>query len=706
MPDAMPWILGIGSSHNGAACLLHGPEIVAAVQEERLLRYKRADHPGAFPSLAVAYCLDQAGIRPSQLDAVVLCFVDSARARQDDIYLNPQLRVAHHGVRAFTIPHHFGHAVAAYALSGLASAGLLVIDGTGSPWDEMLESERAAIVPGQIQAWNVEGRRTPREIISLYAAVDGVITPLEKHIASYPSAQATAPGMPEFRSLGDMYGAVGQQIFGSPLDGAGKVMGLAPYGTPTIPVEAFYRITPLGLEFQDAVRCCFAHDERWPSHKQEYGDLAASVQRALEVALLHLCARLRDTNSNLCYAGGVALNSVANNRIVNEAGFRDVFIMPAAEDSGTAIGAAYYGLWQLCGYARRARQEVDNPGRVYADHEITAALDHFPGLRAARTPAVVEDTAELLAQGKIVGWFQGGSELGPRALGQRSILCDPRPRHMKDTLNQRVKFREAFRPFAPIIPEEQVDAWFEVDRTRRCSPFMLRVMPFRPEQAARVPAVVHVDGTGRVQTVSRHTSPRLHQLLTEFEHKTGVPILLNTSFNIAGEPIVESPADAMWCFLYSDMDYCIVGDHLLSKHEGLDCVLNSPLCVTARSFFTYGGLTTNGASRPAIDELRDAGERLISAHAARAEEIPVAARVYRWLRLLVVVSSPWGDMLHGLPGGLLHILRLIDGQATGMEIYDRLTDGAQHEYSTAAFRRHIGLLKRIGAIGFTGSRVR
>src|SRR5581483_546796 len=165
--------------------------------------------------------------------------------------------------------------------------------------------------------------------------------------ASYSRVRATAPGMPEFRSLGDMYSAVGQQIFGSPLDGAGKVMGLAPYGTPTIPADAFYRITPCGFEFQDAVRCRFAHDERWPSHQQEYRDLAASVQHALELALLHLSTRLRDTDPHLCYAGGVALNSVANNRIVNEVGFRDVFIMPAAEDSGTAIGAAYYGLWQL-----------------------------------------------------------------------------------------------------------------------------------------------------------------------------------------------------------------------------------------------------------------------------------------------------------------------------------------------------------------------
>src|SRR5581483_5398294 len=172
MPDTMPWILGIGSSHNGAACLLHGPEIVVAIQEERLLRYKRAEHPGAFPSLAIAYCLAQAGITASQLDAVVLCSTDSTKARQDDLYLNAQLRVAHHRVRVFTIPHHYGHAVAVYALSGMASAGVLVIDGTGSPWDEMLDSERAVIVPGQVEAWHVEGRRTPREIISLYAAAE------------------------------------------------------------------------------------------------------------------------------------------------------------------------------------------------------------------------------------------------------------------------------------------------------------------------------------------------------------------------------------------------------------------------------------------------------------------------------------------------------------------------------------------------------
>jgi carbamoyltransferase len=408
--------------------------------------------------------------------------------------------------------------------------------------------------------------------------------------------------------------------------------------------------------------------------------------------------------THLAYAGGVALNSVANNRIVNEIGFEDVFIMPAAEDSGTSIGAAYYGLWQLCGYSRRERQRLDNPGGAYAESEITTALGQFPMLRSAKTATTVTDAAGLLAQGKIVGWYQGGAELGPRALGQRSILCDPRPGEMKDVLNSRVKFREGFRPFAPMIPEEEVHDWFEIDPSHRTSPFMLRVMPFRPEQAERVPAVVHVDGTGRVQTVNRDVSPQLHGLLTAFKAETGVPVLLNTSFNIAGEPIVETPADAMWCFLYTDMDYCIMGDYLLSKDRSLDCVLNTPLRVMARTSFTFGDLPVNGNHGAAVHDLPAAVDYAVSGHLSRAEQLPDARREFPWLQLVVVVTSPWGRVVHGLTASVMHILRLIDGRATGMEIYERLVaEGAssQQDYAVSRFRRHIGLLKRIGAIGFT-----
>lgn len=713
MSHKLPWILGIASSHNGGACLLHGAELIVAVQEERLLRQKRAEHPGAFPSLSVSYCLDYAGITAAKLDAVSLCAAQPTKnSRHEDIYLNPQLRVVQNGIRVFVIPHHFGHAAAVHALSGMQSSAVLIVDGSGSPWDELLEDERAVIIAGQLEACNQPNRTIPRESVSLYLACEGCITPIEKHIASYPADQSQE-GMPEFQSLGDMYGAVGSQIFGSFLDGAGKVMGLAPYGRPTIPVEEFFRTRGPGFEFQDAVRKRFAHHERWPAHAEEYKDLAASVQRALETAVLSLCRRLREMDEKLAYAGGVALNSVANERIVRDVGFQDVFIMPAAEDCGTAVGAAHYALWQLCGYSRGERQRADSFGRCYTECDISSAIQRMPGLLASKSHEFIEETAELLSKGRIVGWFQAGSELGPRALGHRSILCDPRSPEMKDLLNQRVKFREAFRPFAPIILEEDVYDWFAVMPPLGDSPFMLRVLPFRPEQALRVPAVVHVDGTGRVQTVSKESSPLLYRLLTAFKRKTGIPILLNTSFNIAGEPIVETPMDALWCLLYTEMDQCVLGDYLVHKASAGDKVLDFPLWLGAASLLTYSGLSKTSLDF-SVASLHETNGHFVSGHLSRIEDLGVATQILKWLRLLIVVNTPWGEAIHGLPNGLLRILRLVDGQRTGRQIYIEIQEEVACElgsagsnensslspYTLSQFRKHIGLLARIGAIRF------
>ncbi len=722
MSNSAPWVLGISSSHNGAACLLHGPELVVAIQEERLLRYKRAEHPARFPSLSVEYCLQQAGITADKLSAVVLCAAAPTRNNMDeDILLNPQLRVAHNRIQSFLIPHHLGHAVAVHALSGMSSSGILIIDGNGSPWDELLDSERAVILPGQIEAANRPDRTVPREIISLYLANEGVITPIEKHISSYLKAPSQRSGMAEFQSLGDMYGFVGKQIFGSFFEGPGKVMGLAPYGKPVIPAEEFLRITPRGFEFQDAVRRRFPHDEHWPARREEYADLAASVQNALETAVLSLAARMRRVHEDLGYAGGVALNSVANERIVRECGLRDVFIMPAAEDSGTAIGAAYYGLWQLCGYTRRERQQLDSMGRTYSQADVSSAIRKLPGLVSSRSSRVLEETADLLAEGKIVGWFQHGSEVGPRALGQRSILCDPRPPQMKDVLNQRVKFREGFRPFAPVILEEDVYEWFDVERPYGDSPFMLRVLPFRPEQASRVPAVVHVDGTGRVQTVSRKTAPEFHRLLTEFKKRTGIPILLNTSFNIAGEPIVETPTDALWCFLFTEMDACVLGDNIVFATREADCALDYPIVVSAPAFTMYGERIQGIVDFP-LPPLHELDGHVLSAHLSRIEQLGRAAGVYKWLRLLAIVPTPWGQAIHGLSAGFMHILKLADGRRTGREIYECALKEAGYSsksqngngeparatatYTLAQFRKHIGLLKRIGAIEFKAEAAR
>lgn len=548
-----PWILGISASHNGSVCLLRGDEIVVAVQEERLSRFKRHRIHASDSSLAAAYCLSYAGINPGELDMVVVCIQGRARDASQDIRLNRFLNIAPNHVPAIVIPHHYGHAVSAFATSGFSDAAILVVDGAGSPFEDLSPDEQSVVVQKLDAAW---------ETTSLYSGSGATVTPLEKHLVEHGAwLRMNDSAMPEFGSLGGMFSAVAQQIFGDPME-AGKVMGLAPYGEPQIPSDRFFEIDDNRFHFKDSVCGQFKNNGRWPAREDEYKTLAASVQAALEDALLHLARRLRSlcASKNLCYAGGVALNSVANERIIRECGFENVYIIPAADDSGPAIGAAYYGLWYLTQHNSQKRLAHDACGRTYSP----ALLDQM-GTPGVRSQSIISDTVELLLDGKIIGWFDGRSELGPRALGQRSILCDPRREDGKEILNCRVKKREAFRPFAPVALLEEAENWFEFGDTTPESPFMLRICEIKADMAAKVPAVVHVDGTGRLQTVTAEANGRFYELVKAFFEKTGVPILLNTSFNVMGEPIVETPADALRCLANTGLDCCVFEDRIVFK---------------------------------------------------------------------------------------------------------------------------------------------
>lgn len=555
-----PWVLGLSASHNGAACLLHGHRILAAMQEERLAGKKRARLQGARPSLAVRYCLVQGGITAADLDLVVLCAQSDTRLAENDVSANPDLAVQTRGTPVLTLSHHAGHAVSAFATSGFGDAANLVVDGMGSPDSDLSEGERAAIVDT-----GVSGGETS----SIYRSEGTALTAVEKHLAEGGRWLKPAPpgsSMPGFASLGGIFSAAAQQIFGDPME-AGKVMGLAPYGRPVIPAGEFFEIREGRFHFSDEVPRRYTRGERWPAHRGDYANLAASVQNALEEALLHLAGRARECcgSRNLVYSGGVALNSVANERIIRESGFERVYVMPAAEDSGPAIGAAYHGLWHLTGEYTPRALERDGFGAVYGAHEVARAIQGTPAIIQRETSDAVEEAVDLLAAGSIIGWFTGPSELGPRALGQRSILCDPRRPDAKEKLNARVKHREAFRPFAPVLPLEEVGGWFELDGADPASPFMLRVMEFREDKRDQVPAVVHVDGTGRVQSVTRDANGSYYELVRRFGESTGVPVLLNTSFNVMGEPIVETPEDALWCLLLTDLDACVFDGAVVTK---------------------------------------------------------------------------------------------------------------------------------------------
>ena len=556
--NEQPWILGISASHNGSACLLKGDEIVVAIQEERLSRFKRHRIRGAGPSLAVPYCLNYAGIDPSELSLVVLCIQGRATDKIHDLSLDPFLNVLAHQIPTITIPHHYGHAVSVFATSGFAESAILIVDGAGSPVTDFTPDELKVLNGNSVDSW---------ETISLYYGSGTNVVPLEKHAVEHGAWFVPHDSsMPSFGSLGGMFSATAQQIFGEPAE-AGKVMGLAPYGEILFPSSDFFDVVNGRFHFKDTVPFSFRQSDRWPKCRNEYKALARSVQAALEDALLYLVRHIRGLckSENLCYAGGVALNSVANERILRESGFKNVYIMPAAEDSGTAIGAAYHGLWQLTKHNSQRPLLHDAPGRTYSSADVSAAVDKHPNVRVFRSSNVISDAVELLCDGKIIGWFDGGSELGPRALGQRSILCDPRRPDGKDTLNARVKMRESFRPFAPAVLLEEAAKWFNFNGTTHESPFMLRVVEVKPAKQNDVPAIVHVDGTGRLQTLTREHNGRFYELVKAFNGQTGVPMLLNTSFNRMGQPIIETPGDAIECLLNTGLDCCVFEDRIVFK---------------------------------------------------------------------------------------------------------------------------------------------
>ncbi len=575
---AEPWVLGVNTSHHGSACLLKGSKLVAAIQEERLTRIKRAElNPAFLESLAVRYCLEAAGIRLTHVDRIVVATKGSLSAQESarnlkDSPVPPD--------RIDFVPHYLAHAWSAWATSGYDNAAILVADGLGESLDSL---NRYFPVEATAAKEAVIASRTPipnalkGETVGIYRADRNGIELIEKHIGSW---LIPGPGMRQFGSLGGMFSAAAKLMFDEALD-AGKVMGLAPYGNPRYPIEHFLSIDDAGVfHFRnEAVRQFAQPRDSWPSHQSDYADLACSVQRALEYALLYLLEHAGKLSSsrNFAFAGGVALNSVANEKLIRRGIFSHHYFVPAAEDSGLAIGAAFHGLHAMVKPRATVRLKRDSPGISYSANDIRAAAAGMPA-GAVEISAEYHDTVapavEALIDGAAIGWFEGGSEFGPRALGQRSILADPRSAVAKDRLNAKVKHRESFRPFAPVILLEELGKWFDVIGPDVESPFMMRVVRFKPTVCQKVPAVTHIDGTGRVQTVTRETHPRLHDCLTVFGEQTGVPMLLNTSFNVLGEPIVETPEDAMWSLLFSDLDAIVFERHIVTKHPAFGSILD------------------------------------------------------------------------------------------------------------------------------------
>jgi carbamoyltransferase len=653
-----PWVLGVNTSHHhGSMCLLKGSEIVVAIQEERLTRTKR-DALRGFKPLSLNYCLDYAGITAADLNLAVGCGVTWQQRTAE------WLKAILPEVPILTIPHHLGHAVGAFATSGFSEAAILVVDGAGNIISDLtIDSPhiaKRAVIPNSAAAL---------EIASLYQGAGTKIQNLEKHFGDW-FMQAPPEAMRPYGSLGGLYAAVAEVIFGCSTDMgdlAGRVMGLAPYGKPEIPCHEFFNIINGRFVFHQTVAKRFASFSREADGSSTHPVLAASVQAALEEALLYLVKHLKEMcpSNNLVFSGGVALNSVANERIVREGGFQNVYFMPVAEDSGNAVGAAYYGLWTLTQQNTTQPLKHDAFGKRYQPHEIDAAIASTPGVVVCPSDDVIDTVVTLLIEGKIIGWLQGRSELGPRALGQRSILCDPRRADGKDYLNRRVKHRESFRPFAPAVLLEEVNHWFELDDVNPECPFMLRVCRFRDDKSALVPAVVHVDQTGRLQTVTPTRNGRFYDLIQAFYQRTGVPILLNTSFNVAGEPIVESPEDALWCLLSTGVDYCILEDRIVTKADRYGSILDLRPYVTALSY------------------------QLKSASAQASTPVIVSFQV----------KNQWGEFESKGEVEWLKLLEQIDGIKTGWTLFQEF-QRTHHRLDQPSFIQLLGLLRRRFIIGF------
>jgi carbamoyltransferase len=589
-------ILGISCFyHDAAAVLLRDGVVVAAAEEERFTRIK---HDHAFPTAAIEFCLRTGGITASQLDHVVfyekplLKFVRllvstlrryprSARVFRESMitWLGEKLwmkdlirrRLGIAPERILFSEHHLSHAASAFLCSPFDEAAILTVDGVG---------EWATATIGIGRGTDV---RILREI-------------------RFP------------HSLGLFYSAFTAFLGFEVNEGEYKVMGMAPFGTPrhVDEVRKLLRVddeggfeldmryfsfdhssertySPRFVELfgppRDARAPFFTAASGYPSYfgprpddfeaqarrNERYADIAASVQHVVEEIMLALArtAHTRTGSSRLCMAGGVALNSVANGRIVRETPFREVFIQPAAGDAGGAMGAALFAYHTLLGKPRG--YVLDDPylGETHDGAPVAAFLEQasIPHETFDDPDKLIDRVVDALVAGKVVGWSQGRFEWGPRALGHRSILADPRRADMKDVVNTKIKFREPYRPFAPAVIAERVGDYFEIDPRADYSAarFMLVVAPVRAEQRRVIPAVTHVDGSGRLQTVSAAITPRFHRLIERFGEATGVPVLLNTSFNLRGEPIVNTPREAFNSFNRSDMDLLVLGDRLIDK---------------------------------------------------------------------------------------------------------------------------------------------
>ena len=556
------YILGTGLSHNGSAVLLKDGKICVAIEKERVTRRK---HDGGNDTAAINYCLEAEGITLNDVSLVVQC----ANFERPD-------RNRYHGERLFAgsdhpqiidISHHLAHAYSAAGTCHFDEAVIVVIDGCGSPFEQCIDTNEGKIEPADIQDRISDGMWCEKD--SFYHFDGKRVKPLFKDFSPMANRVGTDIRMQTTQhSIGGFYSAVSHYVFGN-LDDVGKLMGLAPYGKPGRFSEKAFRFESDRLFVRDEWKNAFTQPstgyDSFKADFQYYADVAFWAQQQVE-QVVRTCFQERlkfYPHTNVCYSGGVALNAVANAKLLNDEVIENLYMEPAAGDNGLALGCAFYGWLEMLGKDRVPHNGNTCFGKTYPENAISKALQEA-GLKGEQLTdsELSERVAGYLSGGKTFGWFQSGAEFGPRALGHRSILAHPGISGLGDHINANIKFREDFRPFAPAVLPEFAETCFVSGRE---SPYMILVDQTRPEWRDRLVNVTHVNGSARVQTIDSTWNKEFHNLVKAFHAKTEIPVLLNTSFNKKGMPMVEQPSEAIELFLKSALDVLVLGNVVVVK---------------------------------------------------------------------------------------------------------------------------------------------
>lgn len=551
------YVLGLCYSHDASACLLKNGVPVVAIQKERLSRKK---HDGSITDIdlrdCIEYCLGAEKITLSQIDLVVENSPTVLYCKEKNNVLGfkrARLLDKINSKKIIQVSHHLAHAYCAYGLSNFGECAVIVVDGQGNYKEDITEDLGGAVIYPK----NSESSYIERE--SFYKFSKGGYKVVRKNLSNIHKSFVRLSG------LGHLYESVSSYVFRSRFD-AGKLMGLAPYGKENSAFKMLSIKSGAEIKYHNDWVGDFMHPNRDASclerYFNEYANLACRVQKDLEKAILALSRWFRVSTglNSLAYSGGVALNCSSNAEILNKSGFKDIFITPPASDCGVSMGCAFYGYLKVLEKEKKEINYLDYLGKTYSEQDILNAIKKNKNkIVFYKSKNIFKEAAGLISKGKVIGWFQGGSEFGPRALGNRSIIADPRNPKMKDIINLGIKKRDSFRPFAPSVLEENAQDFFDVSY----SPYMLLTSKAKQNIRKEIPAVVHVDGTSRIQTVNERQNQRYYQLIKEFYVLTNIPMVLNTSFNGNDEPIVETPDDAINSLFKNGLDALCLGDYIV-----------------------------------------------------------------------------------------------------------------------------------------------